>query len=97
MSTSDVAPDEVRTWLLGFQERICAAFEAEDGAARFREERFEGPGGALARPRVLEGGAVFEKAAVHFTHSRGESLPPAATARAPGARGRARSRRSRSR
>jgi len=62
---------------------VCAAFEAVDGAARFREERFDGPGDALARPRVLEGGAVFEKAAVHFTDSRGESLPPAATARRP--------------
>jgi coproporphyrinogen III oxidase len=82
-SASDVASDEVRAWLLGFQDRICAAFEAADGAERFREERFEGPGAALARPRVLEGGAVFEKAAVHFTDSRGESLPPAATARRP--------------
>jgi coproporphyrinogen III oxidase len=74
---------EVRAWLLALQERICAAFEAEDGGARFREERIEGPGGALARPRVLEDGALFEKAAVHFTHARGEGLPPAATARRP--------------
>jgi coproporphyrinogen III oxidase len=80
---TDVAPDEVRAWLLAFQERVCAAFEAADGAGRFREERFDGPGGALARPRVLEAGALFEKAAVHFTDSRGESLPPAATARRP--------------
>ncbi|HVH07063.1 MAG TPA: oxygen-dependent coproporphyrinogen oxidase [Myxococcota bacterium] len=82
-ASDDVRPDEVRAWLLGFQEQVCAAFEAVDGAARFREERFDGPGDALARPRVLEGGAVFEKAAVHFTDSRGESLPPAATARRP--------------
>jgi coproporphyrinogen III oxidase len=77
----------VRDWLQGLQDRICAAFEREEGAARFREERFEGPGGALARPRVLEGGALFEKAAVHFTHARGEGLPPAATARRPGLAG----------
>jgi coproporphyrinogen III oxidase len=77
----------VRAWLQGLQDRICAAFEREDGAARFREERFEGPGGTLAQPRVLEDGALFEKAAVHFTHARGEGLPPAATARRPGLAG----------
>ena len=83
--TSAARPDsgEVRAWLFGLQDRICAAFEAEDGGARFREDRFEGPGGALARPRVLEDGALFEKTAVHFTHARGEALPPAATARRP--------------
>jgi coproporphyrinogen III oxidase len=81
--SADVSPDAVRAWLLDLQERTCAALEAADGGARFREERFEGAGGALARPRVLEGGAVLEKAAVHFTDSRGESLPPAATARRP--------------
>ncbi len=84
MPASDSAsPAEVRAWLLDLQDRICAAFEAEDGAARFREERIEGPGGALARPRALEDGALFEKTAVHFTHARGEALPPAATARRP--------------
>jgi coproporphyrinogen III oxidase len=77
------APFEVRAWLLGLQDGICSAFESEDGAARFREERSEGPGGALARPRVLENGGLFEKAAVLFTHARGDGLPPAATARRP--------------
>lgn len=80
---SDVTPTEVSAWLLGFQDRVCAVFESADGKVRFREERFEGPGGALARPRVLEDGAVFEKAAVHFTDAGGEHLPPAATARRP--------------
>jgi coproporphyrinogen III oxidase len=83
VSAAEPAPDDVRAWLLGLQDRICAAFEAEDGAARFREDRQDGPGGALARPRVLEGGALFEKTAVHFTHARGEALPPAASARRP--------------
>ncbi len=79
------APDfgAVRDYLLDLQERICAALEASDGAAAFREDRFEGEGGTLARPRVLEEGEVVEKSAVHFTHSRGASLPPAATERRP--------------
>jgi coproporphyrinogen III oxidase len=37
----------------------------------------------LARPRVLEDGGHLEKAAVQFTHSVGQSLPPAATERNP--------------
>lgn len=75
-------PAAVDRYLAGLQDRICQAFEAEDGGC-FREERFEGPGGTRARPRVLEDGAVFEKAAVHFTHARGPRLPPAATADRP--------------
>jgi coproporphyrinogen III oxidase len=76
-------PDEVRSYLEGLQDRICAALEAQDGSASFREDRVDGPGGTLARPRVLEEGAVFEKAAVHFTHALGPTLPPAATERRP--------------
>ena len=76
-------PEAVRDYLDGLQNRICAALESQDGGARFREQLVEGPGGALSRPRVLEDGAVFEKAAVHFTHARAPALPPAATDRRP--------------
>jgi coproporphyrinogen III oxidase len=82
------AVDAVRTYLLELQDRICAALEAEDGVARFVEERFEGDG-TLARPRALADGPVIEKAAVQFSHSRGPSLPPAATERRPELAGRA--------
>ena len=44
----------VRTALLDLQDRICGALEAEDGRGRFQEIAQEGPGGTLARPRVLE-------------------------------------------
>jgi len=80
---SDADASVVGAYLQALQDRICSALGAEDGAARFREDRFEGPGGALARPRALEDGAVFEKSAVHFTHVRGDRLPPAATERRP--------------
>jgi len=82
-------PASLRAFLLDLQDRICAALEAEDGAARFREQRFETPAGGLARPRVLEGGAVIEKSAVHFSHTRGAQLPAAATERRPELAGRA--------
>jgi len=69
--------------MLELQDRVCAALESEDGEARFEEQRFEGTGGALARPRVLDDGAHLERAAAHFTHSRGPRLPSAATERRP--------------
>lgn len=82
----DVAP--VRRQLLALQERICAALESLDGAATFRGEDLRGERGGLARPRVLEGGAVIEKAAVNFSHTSGAQLPAAATARRPALHGR---------
>ena len=84
---ADVAP--IRGHLLDLQDRICAALESEDGGAVFAEERFESATGGLARPRVLEGGAVIEKSAVHFSHTIGKALPAAATERRPELAGRA--------
>jgi coproporphyrinogen III oxidase len=86
--TDGVAIAPVRAYLEDLQDRICTALEAEDGSARFREERFESPTGGLARPRVLEGGPVIEKSAVHFSHTIGKALPAAATERRPELAGR---------
>ncbi len=58
------------------QLRITAALEAADGAARFREDAWQRPGGGGGLTRVLEGGAVFEKAGVNFSDVSGE-VPPA--------------------
>ncbi len=79
------APDPARVdaYLRDLQARICAALEAEDGTARFSRQTFEDPGGTLAAPRVLEDGALIEKAAVNFTHGRGARLPGPATAARP--------------
>jgi coproporphyrinogen III oxidase len=80
-----IQPDmqAVRAYLLDLQDRLCARLEAEDGSGRFREEHIEIEQATLSRPRVLEEGEVFEKAAVHFTHVRGAALSPAATDRRP--------------
>jgi coproporphyrinogen III oxidase len=87
VSACDLAA--VRAHLLDFQDNLCRALEAEEPTgARFREDRWEGPGGGLARPRVLEGGDAIEKAAVHYSHTLGPRLPPAATARRPELAGR---------
>ena len=87
-AANEVDPGRVTEQLLGLQDRICAALEEEDGTVRFREERFERPGGGLQRPRVLEDGPVIEKAAVHFSHTVGVGLPAAATERRPELAGR---------
>ncbi|MEM7351927.1 MAG: oxygen-dependent coproporphyrinogen oxidase [Acidobacteriota bacterium] len=73
----------VRQFLLGLQETICATLATEDGSTEFTGEDLEGERGGLARPRVLSGGSVFEQAAVNFSHTAGERLPAAATARRP--------------
>lgn len=73
----------VRDYFMALQDEICSALEGVDGAATFSREELPGPEGGLARPRVLAGGAHIEKAAVQFTHSIGQSLPPAATERNP--------------
>jgi coproporphyrinogen III oxidase len=74
---------EVETFLLDFQDRVTRVLEEEDGEARFREDRFDTGGGGFARPRVLSDGLVLERAAVNFSHTVGQTLPGAATARRP--------------
>jgi coproporphyrinogen III oxidase len=78
----------VRAHLLGLQDRICTAVEAEDGKARFAEDSWERPGGGGGRSRVLVDGGVFEQAGVGFSHVFGPGLPPSATAQRPELAGR---------
>ena len=84
------APDlaAVRSFLDDLQNRICSELEELDGEARFRREEIPRAGGGVSRPRVLEGGAVIEKAAVNFTQTHGAEMPPAATVRRPELAGR---------
>jgi len=56
----------------GLQDEICRAIERLDGAARFREDSWEREGGGGGRTRVIEGGALFEKAGVNFSEVHGE-------------------------
>ena len=75
--------EQVRAYLTDLQDRICAGIEGVDGEATFRRDELPRPGGGVSRPRVLEGGAIVEKAAVNFTHTTGQQMPPAATERRP--------------
>jgi coproporphyrinogen III oxidase len=84
------APDRgaVLEYLAALQTRICSQLEALDGEAVFRKEELPRPGGGVSRPCVLEDGPLFEKAAVHFTHTHGREMPAAATQRRPELAGR---------
>lgn len=73
----------VRDFLMSFQDRVCEVLEAQDPEARFRRDEIERAAGGLSRPRVLEEGPTLERAAVNFSHTRGNRLPPAATKRRP--------------
>ena len=78
--------ERVRRYLLGLQDDICAGLGELEPRASFAEQRLEDERGGLSRPRVLAEGEVIEKAAVHFTHSRGSQLPPPPRRAAPSSR-----------
>ncbi len=86
MNTPDI--HAVKNYLLGLQDRLCAALEQQDGQEKFREDRWERPAGGGGRSRVLAEGAVFEQAGVNFSHVFGSQLPPSATAHRPELAGR---------
>ena len=75
--------ERVRGYLTDLQDRICAAIESVDGAARFSEDSWTRAEGGGGRTRVLREGAVFEQAGVGFSDVSGTTLPPSATAARP--------------
>ena len=85
---SEPSVDLVKQYLLGLQNRICTAIEAEEMEGSFREDQWDYHGGGGGKARVLEGGKVFEKAGVNFSHVKGDQLPASATAHRPQMAGR---------
>lgn len=53
------------------QEVVCTALEEIDRGFRFTRDRWDHPGGGGGLSRVLEGGAVFEKAGVNTSSVSG--------------------------
>ncbi|HSF24172.1 MAG TPA: oxygen-dependent coproporphyrinogen oxidase [Blastocatellia bacterium] len=60
-----------RDFFVELQDEICAALERLDGQARFREDVWQRDEGGGGLTRVMEGGAVFEKAGVNFSEVYG--------------------------
>ena len=80
--------DGVKTYLLALQGRLCDVIEELDSRGLFVQDAWQRPQGGGGVSRVLEGGAVFEKAGINFSHVSGEGLPPSATGNRPELAGR---------
>ncbi|WP_374355174.1 oxygen-dependent coproporphyrinogen oxidase [Chitinimonas sp.] len=78
----------IKSYFLDLQARIIAAAEAADGGS-FRHDEWQRPAGGGGISRLLEGGALFERAGVGFSHVMGDKLPPSASAHRPELAGRA--------
>jgi len=81
----------VRHYLLDLQERIVGALEKIDGQLFITDDWHKEPTEPLrgnGRSRMLEGGPVFERAGIGFSHVLGDHLPPSASAARPQLAGR---------
>lgn len=78
----------IEQYLKGLQDRICAAIEAIDGAAKFREDLWQRAEGGGGRTRILAGGEVFEQAGIGYSKVHGTTLPPSASQHRPELAGR---------
>ena len=65
------------------QDTVCAAVEAADGGGKFKEDVWSRPGGGGGITRVLQDGAVWEKAGVNVSVVYGV-MPPEAYRAAKG-------------
>ena len=65
------------------QTDLCRTLAEADGGAEFRSDAWQRPGGGGGVARVLEGGALFEKAGVNWSNVDGE-LPEDVAAHMPG-------------
>jgi coproporphyrinogen III oxidase len=79
---SSLPVSTVRDYFLGLQASIVECLERADGAS-FQTDMWERPEGGGGISRVLEGGKLFERAGVLFSHVKGVRLPPSASAHRP--------------
>ena len=86
-----LAAGQMRAYLVGLQGRIVSALEEIEagagGTAAFVTDPWQKAAGEPLQgdgvTRILEGGAVFERAGCGFSHVRGPRLPPSATEHRP--------------
>ncbi len=75
--------DHAANFFHELQADICRALAELDGAKDFGADAWQRPGGGGGVARVLEGGALFEKAGVNWSNVDGE-LPEELAAHMPG-------------
>ena len=87
MSATNIDSQAVLNYLQNLQTEIVEALELVDGKT-FLHDSWNRPEGGGGTTCLLEGGNVFERAGVGFSHVLGSKLPPAATIAHPEAAGR---------
>ena len=82
---------DVKNYLLDLQNSIVAKLEKIDGGTflldEWQRDGVDSAGGG-GISRIIEGGNVFERAGVLFSHVLGKQLPPTAAANRPEIAGR---------
>lgn len=77
---------QVRSYLVGLQERITGALNEIDPTP-FVNDAWNKPAGEKLQghgiTKIMEGGSVFERAGCGFSHVTGPQLPPSATQHRP--------------
>jgi len=77
----------VKNYLTGLQQSIVDRLAALDGGSFLRDE-WQRPQGGGGITRLIEGGALFERGGVGYSHVFGDNLPPSASAARPELAGR---------
>ena len=79
--------EPVRAYLLDLQQRITTGIADLDGQGQFLSDAWEKPSGETLQgngiTKIMEQGAVFERAGCGFSHVTGPKLPPSATQHRP--------------
>ncbi len=74
---------QVSEFLHTLQAQICSGLEDLETEGAFGRDAWQRPEGGGGISRILEGGAVFERAGVGLSDVRGNKLPPSASQRRP--------------
>ncbi len=77
----------VKNYLTGLQQAIVDQLAVLDGGS-FLLDEWQRPQGGGGITRLIEGGALFERGGVGFSHVFGDNLPPSASAARPELAGR---------
>ena len=77
----------VKNYLTGLQQTIVDQLATLDGGSFLRDE-WQRPQGGGGVTRLIEGGALFERGGVGYSHVFGDNLPPSASAARPELAGR---------
>ena len=73
--SEDPSREEIVEAYTKLQDFICKEMEETDGEGSFREDVWARPGGGGGRTRILESGAILEKAGVNFSAVEGDLSP----------------------